>query len=142
MERVKQPVSEDVEHQMRLATGALLMEMVRADFEIKPEERQSIAETIKSSYGLTAEETRQLIQSATEESECSVSIRIYTSLLNEHATHHQKIKLINDLWATAYADGELHALEDNLVSRVADAIGIKHKDLEALRVAAVNQHPS
>lgn len=123
---------------MRLATGALLMEMVRADFEIKQEERQSIADIIKSSFQLEAAETRQLIQSVTEETECSVSIRIYTSLINEHATHDQKLKLINDLWATAYADGELHALEDNLVSRVAGSIGINERELEQLRLAVVN----
>ncbi len=123
---------------MRLATGALLMEMVRADFEIKQEERQSIADIIKSSFQLEADETRQLIQSVTEETECSVSIRIYTSLINEHATHEQKLKLINDLWATAYADGELHALEDNLVTRVAGLIGINDRELEQLRLDVVN----
>lgn len=123
---------------MRLATGALLMEMVRADFEIKQEERQSLANIIRTSFELDLEETRQLIQSVTEETECSVSIRIYTSLINDHATQDQKLKLISDLWETAYADGELHTLEGHLINRVANAIGISQRDLEILRLSVIN----
>ncbi len=123
---------------MRLATGALLMEMVRADFEIKQEERQSLADTIRTSFKLNQDETRQLIQSVTEETECSVSIRIYTSLINDHATQDQKLKLISDLWATAYADGELHTLEGHLINRVANAIGISQRELETLRLSVIS----
>ncbi len=119
--------SEEVEHQLRLATGALLLEMCRADFKIMPSERQSIAETIRDKFELTPQETRELMFDAETESECAVSLQIYTSLIQEYSTKEQKLKLIEDLWRVAYADQELHDLEQNLVSRVARLIGVADK---------------
>ena len=118
---------QDVEHQLRLATGALLLEMCRADFKIMQEERQSIANAIMDAFELSAEETRELMKEAETDSESAVSLQIYTSLINEYSTRQQKIRLIEDLWRVAYADGELHALEENLVIRVASLIEISPK---------------
>jgi len=120
-------VPEDVEHQLRLATGALLLEMCRADFKVMKEEHQSIADAVRATFELSAEETRELMTEAENESQHAVSLQIYTSLLNEYSTRQQKIRLIEDLWRVAYADGELHALEENLVVRVASLIEIPPK---------------
>lgn len=124
---------EEVEHQLRLATGALLLEMCRADFKVMPEEIESIARSIKSGFNLSAEETRELLRVAEAESECAVSLQIYTSLIKEYSTQNQKLRLIENLWRVAWADGELHALEENLVNRVASLIDIPQKTLDEIR---------
>ena len=129
----KTAVSDDVQHQLRLATGALLLEMCRADFKIMPEERQSIANSIKDTFDLTADETRELMSEAETESECAVSLQIYTSLIADYSSKEQKLQLIEDLWRVAYADGELHALEENLVIRVASLIDVSPRSVQEIR---------
>jgi len=129
----KTAVPADVEHQLRLATGALLLEMCRADFKILPEERQSIADSIKKTFKLSPDETRELMAEAESESECAVSLQIYTSLIADYSTTEQKLQLIQDLWQVAFADGELHALEENLVIRVASLINVSAKSVQDIR---------
>ena len=126
-------VPADVEHQLRLATGALLLEMCRADFKIMPEERQSIANAIKQTFKLSPEETRELMAEAESESECAVSLQIYTSLIADYSSTEQKLRLIEDLWRVAFADGELHALEESLVIRVASLIDVSPKSAQGIR---------
>ena len=127
-------VPEEVEHQLRLATGALLLEMCRADFKVMQEERQSIAEAIRGTFDLTTEETLELMRAAETESECAVSLQIYTSLISEYSTLGQKHSLIKDLWRVAYADGEIHSLEENLIARISALIEVPPKTVEKLRL--------
>ena len=46
----KTAVPEQVEHQLRMATGALLLEMCRADLKVLPEERSYIVQSIKEAF--------------------------------------------------------------------------------------------
>lgn len=124
----------DVEHQLRLATGALLLEISRADFKIHYQERQSIAEAVRDTFGLSMEETRTLIEEAESQSECAASLQIYTSLIRDYSTHPQKVRLIEDLWRVAYADGEIHDLEHRLVQRVAGLIDLSARQVERIRI--------
>ena len=125
-------VPENVRHQIRLATGALLLEMCRADFKIMPQERRQIAGTIRKTFGLSEAETHDLLDNAETQAECSVSLQIYTSLINQYCNKDQKSDLVRDLWRVAYADGELHKLEEVLVGRVSGLIGISHTQLAKL----------
>lgn len=129
----------EVEHQLRLATGALLLEMCRADFKIHAEERRSIARAIKDGFSLSLEETRELMEAAETQSECAVSLQIYTSLIKDHGTHQQKLKLIDDLWRVAFADNELHDLELNLVNRIAGLIEISPRIVARARAKIEQQ---
>ena len=135
-------VPEDVERQLRLATGALLLEMCRADFKVHHRERDSIALAIKDGFELSAEETRQLMDDADADSQCAVSIQIYTSLIKDYGTRQRKLKLIEDLWRVAYADGELHDLEERLVTRVAGLIDMPARTVEKIRRVVAEQRAS
>lgn len=132
-------VPDEVEHQLRLATGALLLEMCRADFKVHFRERQSIAAAIRRAFALSREETEQLLDDAEAEQQCAVSIQIYTSLIKEYSTRLQKHRLIEDLWRVAYADGELHDLEERLVVRVAALIELPPRTAEKLRHEVAGQ---
>lgn len=124
---------DDVERQLRMATGALLLEMCRADFKVTAEERNSIALAIRDAFELSAEETRLLMEQAETQSECAVSLQIYTSLIKEYANTQRKLALIEDMWRVAWADGELHDLELRLVHRVAELLELAPKTVEKAR---------
>lgn len=127
------PRSDDTERQLRLATGALLLEMCRADFEVKFEERQSIADAVRSTFGLTPNDTRELLEEAQTDADCAVSLQIYTSLINEYSTTVQKHRLIEDLWRVAFADGELHRLEASLIDKIGELLNVSGKTIRTLR---------
>lgn len=126
-------VPAEIEHQLRLATGALLLEMCRADFKVMVEERESIARAIRRAFDLGTDDTRELMRIAEAESEVAVSLQIYTSLIKEYFGEAQKHRLIEDLWRVAWADGELHALEENLISRIGRLLEVPDKTLLDIR---------
>jgi uncharacterized tellurite resistance protein B-like protein len=45
----------------------------------------------------------------------------------------ERLHLLELIWEVVYADGELHELEDNLVWRIAELIGVSSRDRVELR---------
>ncbi len=56
------------DHAYRLATAALLIEITRADYEIKEEERLAVTEAVQRAFDLSPAETAELVQLAELES--------------------------------------------------------------------------
>ena len=54
----------------------------------------------------------------------------------EEADQNARVEFIGILWNLVYADGELHELEDNIVWRVAELIGVESRDRIAARQRA------
>jgi len=69
------------DHSLRIATAALLIEMMRADSEITEAERDAISKTIQSKFGLSEEETHELIKLAEEEIWQATGYFQFTSLI-------------------------------------------------------------
>ena len=61
---VDQGETVDQEHGYQLATAALLIEMARADFEVKAVEQHAVARAIRRAFELSEAETDQLIRLA------------------------------------------------------------------------------
>jgi len=122
-----------LEHSLQLATAALLIEMTRADYEVKETEQQKIIELVTQHFSLTTAETAELIELAEQEADKSVTLHEFTSLLNEHHNYSQKVHVIELLWEIAYADGEIEKYEDYLVRKVADLLYVKHRDFIAAK---------
>ena len=116
------------EHGLRLATAALLFEMLRADTEDHPDERGVIEQTLQTRFGLTVDETRELTSLADQEAAEAVSLYQFTGLINENFTVEQKVHVVEMLWQVAYADGRLDPYEEALVRKIADLIYVSHRD--------------
>ena len=69
-----QPAPEVREHGLRLAAAALLFEIVRADAEIKEEERTVVRAAIQGTFGLERGESEELMRLAEEESKGATSL--------------------------------------------------------------------
>lgn len=118
--------SEPQEHAYRLAAGALLFEVSRADDQISEPELERIAATLRQSFGLNAEETAHLLESARTRAEASVSLHEFTSLINERLSPEEKFQLVKRLWQVAYVDGVLDKHEEYVVRKVSDLIHVPH----------------
>ncbi|MDH3693423.1 MAG: TerB family tellurite resistance protein [Gammaproteobacteria bacterium] len=126
----------DPEHDIRLATAALLLEVGKADFSMSEQESRHIADLVETLFELEAHETETLLQLAEEEIQDATSLHAFTSLINEHWTATDKIKIMEHLWAVAYADGELDKHERHLLRKLAGLLYIPQNDYIATKIRA------
>jgi uncharacterized tellurite resistance protein B-like protein len=119
-------------HALRVATAALLFEVMRTNREIKDVERHAMTAAIQKSFDLTIEETATLTRLAEEEAEEATDYYQFTALINKHYTPAQKEKIIEHMWQVASADHEIDRFERTLVHKVADLLHVpRHAQIAA-----------
>ena len=118
----------DIEHRLKLATAALMIEIMKQDGETKSEEVESVKKALQAKFELTKTEIDDLFTLASEEAKQSVDLYQFTSLVREHFSQEKKIKTIEYLWMVAYADNHLDAHEEHLIRRIADLLYVTHQD--------------
>jgi len=114
------------EHALQLATAALLLEMMRMDHEVAPQERQVVTQAMRTKFGLSEDETATLIRLAEEEAGQATDYHQFTTLINKHFSLEQKTKVVEYLWWVAYADHKLDKYEEHMVRKVADLLYVPH----------------
>ena len=129
----------DQEHQLRLATAALLVEMMNQDEKILEPEKQAVRQALKDNFTLSDEESSELCQLAHEELKNATDYYQFTKLIAEHFSQPQKIKIIELLWQVAYADNHLDAHEEHMVRRIADLIYVPHQDFIQTKLRVQNK---
>jgi len=128
--------NENQEHALKLASAALLIEMTRVDQVVKDEERLSVSRAIQTSFNLSEEQTRELIELAETEAQNSTSYYEFTSLINREFSQEQKIKLVEQMWHVAFVDGELEKYEEHLVRKISELLYVSHQDFIAAKFRA------
>ena len=118
----------DIEHRLKLATAALMIEIMKQDGETRNEEVESVKKALQTKFKLTKTEIDELFSLASEEAKQSVDLYQFTSLIREHFSQEKKIKTIEYLWTIAYADNHLDAHEEHLIRRIADLLYVTHQD--------------
>ena len=118
----------DIEHRLKLATAALMIEIMKQDGETKDEEVVAVKHALQTKFDLTKIEIEELFTLASEEVKQSVDLYQFTSLIREHFSQEKKIKTIEYLWTVAYADNHLDSHEEHLIRRIADLLYVTHQD--------------
>jgi len=121
-------VPEDSEHTLRLATTALMIEISRADAEVSEGEEAAIIAHVEKYFGLSEEETSELVQVADGHADEAVSFHDFTTVLNSHLSREEKIHVVELLWKVAYADQHIDKYEDYYVRKIADLLHVSHRD--------------
>ncbi len=119
---------EDQEHRVRLATAALLVEMMNIDDKVHDTEKQATRQALKDNFNLNDTETEELCRLAEDEVRNATDYYQFTKLIAKHFSQPQKIQVIELLWHVAYADNHLDAYEEHMVRRIADLIYVPHQD--------------
>jgi len=128
--------AEDREHALQIATAALLLEMMRMDSRIDETERNAIAEALRRHFDLDAGQFATLAALAAEEAREANDYYQFTSLINQTCDAAQKIRIIENMWLVAMADGHLDAHELHLMRKIADLLYIGHADYVAAKQRA------
>jgi uncharacterized tellurite resistance protein B-like protein len=139
-----QPDASDREHRLRLAVGALLLEMARMDGDTDAEEVAAVEHAVRGQLGLSAEESAELLRLAEAERTQATDYFQFTSLINSRYNIGEKIALVERLWRVAYADRALCRFEEHLVRKLAELLHIPHSQFIAarLRAAEAVERPS
>ncbi len=118
----------DEEDDARVAAAALLVEAACMDGTVDDSERDTIALLLSSNFGLEAEATVELIETATRVVADSNQFYAFTRVINDRYSHEGRVGIIEMLWEVAYADGHLHDYESNLVRRVSGLIHVPDRE--------------
>lgn len=118
---------------VRLATAALLVETIRADFDATAAERAALEALLQKHFGLTPAEASDLVATAERAADKSVSLYDFTRVLNDSLAAGEKGDVIEMLWRASLADGELDRYEDHLIGKVAELLYVPRNEVIRLR---------
>ncbi len=130
---------EDVsQDRLHLAAAALLVEMSRADGEVRDDEQAAISRAIRKTFNIDEHKTAELIQLAESEIADATCYHQFTSLINKNFSKKQKVQVVEMLWEVAYADAEMEKYEEQLLRRLSDLLYVPHAEFiqSKLRVKA------
>lgn len=118
---------DDIEHKLKLTCAILMLEMIHVDEHAHEFEEKTIREILQQQFNTTDDETEELLELAYKEKLDTISYYKFTSLINEHYSPQQKIKLVEQLWRIAYADKVIDRFEEHLVRKLAELLHVPHK---------------
>lgn len=122
------------EQGIRLATAALLVEMVRADAQTLWEEATVLHGLLGRHFKLAPDEVRALVAAAEREADAAVSLHGFTKLMNDSLDAAEKAQVLELLWRMAFADHKLDRYEEHLVRKVADLLYLPNAELVRTRL--------
>ncbi len=128
--------AQDSEHVLQLATATLLLEVVRADFEVQQSELDKIRQLLVRQFNLNSRELEQMISEAGENADRLVSLQHITRQLNEQFSELEKIRVIEMMWEVVFADGNLDRYEEHLIRQVAELLYLPHSVFIKARLRA------
>ena len=110
------------------ACAALLIETALADKIFNVEEIDSMKRTLREVYEIDEKDLDELISESEKRVSESTSLYEYTRLINDLCDYQDKLKLINNLWAIAFADKNLDKYEEFLIRKISDLLYVSHSD--------------
>jgi uncharacterized tellurite resistance protein B-like protein len=125
----------------RVAAAALMYHVMDADGVRQDTEWERMKEILAEAYGLSGEALDRLVAAGGKADEEAVDLYAFTSVLKRHLDEQARIDFIGLMWEIVFADGELHELEDNMLWRIAELIGVDRRDRILQRQKAQAQAP-
>ncbi|WDR04419.1 TerB family tellurite resistance protein [Devosia rhodophyticola] len=126
------PEAAAVGHDPKLAVAALLVHLAAVDGQATDQERSAVKEVLQDQYGLDEPSVDTLIRQAMARDADAVDLYNFTSALSGLDSD-ERIEIIRMMWLVVFADKKNHELEDNMVWRIAELIGVSSRDRTILR---------
>ena len=125
--------SQFADNDYRLAAVALLVHAAAIDGDMSQRERDKLHSVVKRRFNLDDALADELIDKATQAEHEAVDLYHFTSLLNRTLDEAGRARVIEMMWEIVYADGRRDELEDNLLWRAADLLGVSARERISLR---------
>jgi uncharacterized tellurite resistance protein B-like protein len=124
------------ERDVQLATAVLLLEVMRVEPVVGVQGRAAVQSALRTRFGLSDAELHKLLQVAEQEAHGLYDYHRFTSMLNDHFTHAQKIDVVESMWSLAYADAQLDPNETHLIGKVAGLLHVTQGEYIAAKMRA------
>lgn len=112
----------------RVAAIALAFHIIDADGQEQNAEKKILYDIVSQQFEVAGPELKALIEAGKAANRNSLNVFVFTSTLKRHLNQQERITFIGLLWEIAYADGYIYELEDTLIWRIAEMIGVDRKD--------------
>lgn len=119
----------------RVAAAALMFHVMDADGERADDERARLEKSLTEAYDIDRSELQSILSAGEEAEREAVDLYAFTSVLKRHLDKEARLEFIRLMWEIVYADGELHEVEDNVMWRIAELLGIDSQERIALRLS-------
>lgn len=116
----------------KLSVAALLVHLAAVDGQMKDTEREVIKGVLQDHYGLDAASVEKLVREAAVRDAEAVDFYKFTAAITQLEME-DRIEIIRMMWLVVFADKNNHELEDNMVWRIAELIGVSSRDRTILR---------
>lgn len=118
---------------IRHATAVLLVEIARADHDLREEEMAEIRDQLAGQFDIEAAQAADLLGRARKTSDDSVSLYEFTRILHAEMSYAEKESVIAMLWRIALADRDLDKYEDYMIGKIAELLYVARGDVLRLK---------
>jgi len=101
----------------------LLVHLAAVDGNVTDDERAAVRNALMDYYALDEGDVTRLIAEATRKDAESVDFYRFTSALAS-LDEDDRVEIVRMMWQVVFADKQNHELEDNMVWRIAELIGV------------------
>jgi uncharacterized tellurite resistance protein B-like protein len=119
---------------IHLAVAALLVEVLRADFDVSVDERRYVLNSLQRLLDLDPAACDELLRLAEQHIDRSHDLYQFTSAISRSYSPEDKQRLLEELWRVAHADERLHKYEEHLIRRIADLLHVRHSEFIATKL--------
>jgi uncharacterized tellurite resistance protein B-like protein len=124
---------------MNLISGALMVEVMAADHDFNSEEELKLKEILLNRFEIPENEIKKISEQMKKRADDATSLYEYTSLINENFNREEKLDLIRNLWAIAFADKILDRYEDSVIRRVCELTYVSLSDFIKTKLEMKNK---
>lgn len=117
----------------RVAAAALLYAVMDADGNRVDSERAALSRELSEYFGEDEKALQQVLAAGEDAEGSAVDLYQFTSVLMRELDGDRRLAFVEAVWEVVYADGELHELEDNLVWRMCELLGVSARDRVLLK---------
>ncbi len=126
--------------ELQIAVGLLLLQMAGQDDDYAPEEVKTVYRVMQQQFGLSDEETLELLEVADVVRQDKSKVDGYFKAISENYTSDQKKLIFTMLWQVVLADGKVEKFEERFATQVKFRLQLSDAQVEeAKKMAASGQ---
>lgn len=118
---------------LHLAATALMVEAALQDGHVEDVELAAIRSMLQSHFAIPEREANALIEEGQRAAREATQLFEFVRAVNDALAPEERVEILEMLWQVAYADGELHDYEANLVRRVAGLLYVPDQESGSAR---------
>lgn len=123
-----------------LSLAALLVELMRADYEEAPHEYEAIRDMLARRFNLDEQAAEQLLEQGERAADRAVSLFRHTRALDVGLDEREKFDVVETLWRIALSDDRIAGEEDYLVHKIGDLLHVSHPHIMRLKDKVMRAH--